>query len=471
MKIGFWFDYDQTYTFTYVFNELIKLNPNLAATGFVINDRYYDFASKNLHKKSNLVSFYNLLNQAKRHDPSNNAIKRFNHYDEKYGLTKVMYSDRWLKKLNSKLGFEGIINVFANLIEYFEEYIKQEKLDAFVFNCVASAWSHLFYYVLKEHEIKVMIPTATGIDNRFFIADNPYEYIKEAYEYFKRLNLGLVEAEDIIREEAKKVIKKIRNFTPAYENKAIDLEKEKFKFPSIKKAFSYLNNYIRFYKNDYTQSSPLERAVNLVVYRINKFLNNRMYKKISEIDKSFVYYPLHYEPEIANLILSQYHQHSIIDIIVKQIPMNWLLVLKEHPAMVNQRNYKFFKEILERYPNVIVINPSENSLELVKKSELVFSLCGTVILESIILKKPVVYTGKSKYEGFGLGICSKDILNFENLIKEAKIIKYNEHEIENMIISIIKFSYDFIFAEPLGRPEVLNPENISKIARALYDKL
>ena len=153
------------------------------------------------------------------------------------------------------------------------------------------------------------------------------------------------------------------------------------------------------------------------------------------------------------------------------MPLNWKLVIKEHPAMIGQRNYKFYETIKNKYPNVIIIEPSTNSQKLIHKSEIVFSLCGTVIFESIVLKKPVIYTGKVRYEGFGLGIHSKDILNFDKLIRKALNYKYDDKTIENMIISMLKYSYDFIFAEPLGIPQVLEESNIKKIAKAFMQQI
>lgn len=466
-KIGFWFDYDQTYTFTQVFNEMYRTNNELEATGFVINDRYYDYACKNLAKYSTLWKFYDILNEFKFKNPDTKAVERFLYYDKKYFLTKAIYSDRHLNKLS----YDIVKNIFINLISFFEEFIKTENLNVFIFNCVASSYAHLFYLILKENCIKVIIPTAIGLENRLFLADNPYGYFKDAYEYFDKLNNNEVIPNESIKIHSKKIIDKIRSYKPAYENRAVSLERDKFKIPSVKRVVNYLFNYFKYYRNDYTQPSMIEKVSNIIKLKCNLKKSFKYFNKIADIDTPFIYFPLHYEPEIATLVLSQYDQLAIIDIISKQIPLNWKLVIKEHPAMIGQRDYKFYKTIKERYPNVLIIDPLENSQILIHKSEIVFSLCGTAIFESIVLKKPVIYTGKVRYEGFGLGIKSKDILNFDKLIKKALDYEYDDLKIENMIISMLSNSYDFVFAEPLATPETLNSDNIKKIAKAFYEKI
>ena len=467
MKIAFWFDYDQTYTFTKIFNEMYRTNSNLEATGFVVNNRYYEYAKNNLVKYSKLYKFYDLLEKFRYKKPDKEKIEKFLYYDNKYFLSKIMYSDRHLNKLT----YDEVKNIFVNFISFFEEVIKKEKIEVFVFNCIASSYSHLFYIVLKENGVKVIIPNAIALENRIALANNPYQQFAQMYEYFNKLNNNEITADDVLIKQAKKTINKIRDYKPAYEDKNVHLQKDKFKIPPFKRIYNYFYNYFKYYKNDYTQPSMSEKVLKIFKLRYNLKKSFQFFDEFSDIKAPFIYFPLHFEPEIATLVLSQYDQLAIIDIIVKQMPLNWKLVIKEHPAMIGQRDYKFYETIKNRYPNVVIVEPSTNSQKLIYKSEIVFSLCGTVIFESIVLKKPVIYTGRVRYEGFGLGIHSKDILNFDKLIKEALNYQYDDKKIENMIISMLKYSYDFIFAEPLGVPETLNKENIKKIANAFIKQI
>jgi len=460
-KFGFWFDYDQTLTFTHIANKLLEFD-EFQFTGFIINDRYYDYAENNLKHYSKLYKFYPLLEKAFYITPTKEEREYFEYLDNKYFLSKCMYSDRHLNKLN----YKKVLNSFIVMSNIFKKFIDEEKIDIFMFNCVASSYSHLFYYVLQDNNVNIIIPTHTGLDNTVFLSSNPYNIFDKAIEDYK--NLKLKDFNGNIINRANKIMQRIRKYKPAYKDIGAINQKQKFQFPSLNRVKVYLQNR-KFYKNDYTQFEIHERVKNILYLKYNIKYIQKYFENCKVIkDANYIYFPLHFEPEIATLVLHQYNHLSIIDIISKHMPLNWKLVVKEHPAMIGQREAKFYEEI-KKYPNVVLLHSSCNSQQIIDNAKIVFSLSGTVIFESIVLKKPVIFTGPTRYEGFNLGINSKNIFEFEYLIRQALNYEYNEESILKMVVSILANSYDFIFAEPLGRMEVLEDKNIEKIAKAIIE--
>ena len=70
-----------------------------------------------------------------------------------------------------------------------------------------------------------------------------------------------------------------------------------------------------------------------------------------QINKKFIYFPLHFEPERTLLISGTYYtdQISVIKNIAKSIPIDFTLYVKEHPNMklTQWREIDFYKKIME----------------------------------------------------------------------------------------------------------------------------
>src|SRR5208283_4343891 len=135
MRIGFWFDYDQTYTFVELFAWIARRFPDAKASGFVVNDRYFAHAAKHL-PQSSLTSFYDLVNAGRHYSPTAGELETFREFDERERLARVAYSDRWIRTWSHR----ELIGLYIFLAKEFRAYIDREKPDVFVFNCVASQY-------------------------------------------------------------------------------------------------------------------------------------------------------------------------------------------------------------------------------------------------------------------------------------------------------------------------------------------
>ena len=122
-----------------------------------------------------------------------------------------------------------------------------------------------------------------------------------------------------------------------------------------------------------------------------------------------------------------YNQVSVIQNLAKSLPINFKLVVKEHTIMLGKRERNFYREI-SKISNVLLVNPFENSINIVKKSSLVFTMTSTVGLEALILKKPVIALGSVYWKLCPLVFDAKNIsptLWFK-LIKKALKHKHDE---------------------------------------------
>jgi len=468
LNVGVWFHYDYSYLLTKVINKLAEKNCIKKITGFVLNRRYLNYVETKLYPEKELIDFYNLLTKFKD-KPSREAFNLFKKYDMKYYLSKVYYSDRYRKKIP----FSIYKNIIINWIFYLDNLIKKSNFHIFIFPAIETSFSLLAYFVLKENNIPILLPIPLGLDNRFYIASSPYHNLEKAYKIFNLLKQHQAkELKQKFLNKARNIIKAIREKErSAYKDKGSEIINFLFSFnlKKIKEFPFYFYYYYKFYRFDYTQPTPIEKIKNILVFKTKKFLlKTRIFWDINnynQLPSHFILYPLQLYPEATTLIVSPFHQLCIIKEISKRIPLGWYLLVKEHPTAVGIRPFSFYKEI-KKLPNVLLVNPYLNNRKLIKLSQVVFSLNGTPILESIILKKPVIFTGPSKFDGFQMGIKSTDILNFDKLIQEALNIKYDDNDIIYMIISLLASSYSFNFNPPSYDPTVLDKENIEKIAEA-----
>jgi capsule polysaccharide modification protein KpsS len=119
-------------------------------------------------------------------------------------------------------------------------------------------------------------------------------------------------------------------------------------------------------------------------------------RKIGDIhDQSFIYFPLGVEPERSLTRDSPEfcHQHYAAQAVAKDLPAGTYLVIKEHLTAVGPRPKDFYKS-LSMLSNVIMLDPLEPSLEIIKTAKAVATVTGTAGLEAAFMGVPVLSFGK-----------------------------------------------------------------------------
>jgi hypothetical protein len=467
MKFGFWFDYDQTYSFVKLYRSLARRFPGMAATGIVVGDRYLPHAVEQLPAGTSLISFYDLMEKAKDFVPSAEDVVVFKALDERYQLARVAYSDRHI----SAIAYDDLVHLYIYLIRRFRDYLRIEKPDVFLFPCFASQYNHLFYLLAREAGVRIVTPYGIGVEDLYVILDNPYlniPAIRSAYESMKSGGNPPTAEETVW---AQKFMANIRAGDAPYPNPAQSFEDRKFMLPTISQGLQYLKNYLFYYRNDFTLPNPIQRLHRLFWLRRNRKRINRYFRRPDEIDGDFVLFPLHFEPEISTLFLTQYDQVSFIDIIIRQLPLSCRLVVKEHPGMLGQRHWKFFDGLVKKYPNIVFVDPKTSIGHLARRARAVITLSGTVILEALILRRPVIYTSRSRFGTFDLGHFTQDIINFSGALAAAESKIASDEDIVRMLAAIHRNCRRYLFVEPFGAMGTLDDANIEKIADHVQEHL
>lgn len=118
--------------------------------------------------------------------------------------------------------------------------------------------------------------------------------------------------------------------------------------------------------------------------------------KLTELGNTpLIYVPLHLEPEIALLNVSPEFNNVIemIFLLAKVAPANYTIIIREHPLAFAVRDQRFYEK-LRCLPNVKFAHPDEPSIEWVKRAKISATISGTVGVEAVLCRRPVLSFGQ-----------------------------------------------------------------------------
>ena len=112
----------------------------------------------------------------------------------------------------------------------------------------------------------------------------------------------------------------------------------------------------------------------------------------------YCFYPLHTEPEVSLLVYGRpfLNQIEVVRVLALSLPVDMVLVVKEHPWMVGKRSMGAYHKLMD-IPRVHLVSPAMQARELIAGAALVAVVTGSVALEAAILGKPVITFGECPY--------------------------------------------------------------------------
>jgi len=117
--------------------------------------------------------------------------------------------------------------------------------------------------------------------------------------------------------------------------------------------------------------------------------------------KPFVFMALQMEPEV--LLSGQtpefYDQIAMIHQVSKELPVGTYLAIKDHVPALGYRDMSFYR-MLETMPNVILVDPSDYAIPLIKASKTVVSLLGRSAFEAAAFGVPVLAYSPNLFFGY-----------------------------------------------------------------------
>lgn len=188
---------------------------------------------------------------------------------------------------------------------------------------------------------------------------------------------------------------------------------------------------------------------------LNFFKVKRGLKKMvvkPELNSNFIYYPLHFDPEIVTMPEEDIRANQCINIkkLAVNLPKEWRLYVKFHPNQFNfklnfwpwefygqtQRYFISLKNLnyLNQIPNVVLIDNSISQRDLIQKSKSVASISGTVFMEASYFKKPLLVFGRNTlYRQFSNGFFIESKSQIKKAIREIQKNSLIESDAESIL--------------------------------------
>ncbi|NEO82912.1 MAG: capsule biosynthesis protein [Spirulina sp. SIO3F2] len=182
----------------------------------------------------------------------------------------------------------------------------------------------------------------------------------------------------------------------------------------------------------------------------------------------FVYYPFHVPADVALTLRSPEYldQYALIDYLARSIPNHCQLVIKEHPALVGGIHYKRLRGLLNKYDNLVLLNPGINNYEILKCSAAVVTVNSKSGAEALLLGKPVIVLGNAFYTESDLVIKPTQLSDLPILLAKAvsEPPLLDSDKIKRYFQSVWSASYS-------GEIYSLDSKNIMDIVTALMSEI
>lgn len=361
--------------------------------------------------------------------------QRISELENKYGsLWKYAYADRQLVTYHHNdrygdydLNHNEIINLIVGFFDYFEDVFGKFSIDTLVYYATASAPFRIAADIIASQGGRFYQISTFRYPDLITLGNDPL---------CKEIGLNQSPTEtDLLWAKAYYVNFLNMPSKPAWDGLRATL------FRPLSKVTSTLN-LEKLYKNQFknfdisdpgylllSKKARLKRIFNYLNNKISLKLQNSLFRALPA-DSKYAYFALHLEPEAATMTNAPYHldQLSLIKNIAKSLPFDMTLCVKEHPTMLNKRNVNYYKE-LSSIPNVCLLKTNIDGIEIIKRSDLVITITGTVGLEGFLLKKPVITFGETHFNNLkGVYFFNEPLHNMGEFIRTI-ISKFEPNEV------------------------------------------
>ncbi|HEY3804341.1 MAG TPA: hypothetical protein VGL61_17110 [Kofleriaceae bacterium] len=191
--------------------------------------------------------------------------------------------------------------------------------------------------------------------------------------------------------------------------------------------------------------------------------------------EKYVLYPIHVQPEASTLVQAPLYvdQVALIDDMVKSLPIDHRLYVKEHVSNRGRRPQAFYDRIRANAA-VRLLGPDEDTWSLIRGASVVAVITGTVGFEACLFGKPVVTFGEVFFnvlpEVFKAGNAPKDRL-FEIFSQAAHTETRDRRALLALVTALFEVTHPGFIGNPDTFPEALEPDNITNLASALLAEI
>ena len=331
------------------------------------------------------------------------VIARALRYEERYGipLNWLMTVDRVHGLGYSPGGFYfprsygeeavsqvDVLHGYLELFDFWEKELQEQRFDVLV-----NGFSFEFF-PCQATGTPMRTLLSSRNDNFYFWSHNCFGELDGLAEAFENTAYP-AESEAPLSDPAIEVMD-----APILNRKQLDaLRRRASPFGLVTRLYRIGRNWaLRRYgadvKKRYTLASEVRYALT-EWWSMNSLRRNAMPAAADLAGRKYLFYALQVEPEqnFQGYSPEYFYQQSAIISLSRDLPPDTVLAVKEHIPAMNRRPKQFYDQ-LRLLKNVILIDPKEDGLRLVKGARAVATINGTVGQEAAVLGVPVLSFGR-----------------------------------------------------------------------------
>lgn len=398
----------------------LRKRSNKAESAYLISDSSYYLGHVErfpmlFKNKSQLLFEWNFTRLSETKCVKNSDYSQICSKYKSFNLWDALVCDRRLtpcigsvesKLIMNKFSHEQLRSIILHTLKELDDIIIRFKPDLILTFVPATYGDYLLYMIALSNGIAYRQMRSTKIENYITFSDDIFggsSLIEASYKryrlsennrtkvettsYLDKSEMGRIGYEGVLQNKLRLKDRLVQIFV------TIGV--------AIKNDVCLANKTIR---TDNHVISPLKKILLLnftsvgagLIARL-KIRNKSVCKKqLGSLD--YFLYPMHSEPEIALSVNGKNHMNQVelIRTIAQSLPIDSVLVVKEHPRSLGRRPRGWWKEILE-IPNVYVANTDITTYELIKWCQLVFTVSGFIGFEAIMAMRPVILFGETGY--------------------------------------------------------------------------
>jgi hypothetical protein len=416
-------------------------------------DQYHGSA-QNIYDEIFCSSIYQFMDMMSRH--SFYAEKSFHDYLNIFNMQFDLFSNLLIENNIDVVLFSNLPHEGPDLVLY--EIAKKLNVKTIMF--CQTMFPNKFFYMFdvedfgKFNKVELINEKPNlKINNRheknlFYMADmKQYRYgffslqrgpfgsfvLSLLFSLFKRKNYLVLKGflQRYFKYNVKKSVSMSSKHQIDFENKYIYSPRNIFSFLKdlLLRFRSFSKRFLQRYSN-YRESK--KNLLNILSHEI-------------DLNKKFVYFPLHLQPELTTSALGGIYVDQLLTIerLSKLVPDDWCIYVKENPKQTELMRGKWFFARLRLIRNVNVVPPDFDTYSLIKNCIFVATITGTAGWEAISGGKNALIFGNPWYK------ILPGVFSYDENFKLEDILNYkiNHDELERELNLLLSKAGDGVIDE------------------------
>lgn len=418
---------------------------------------------------SQLDIYSSIVKASISHEPDLKFIKEMENEYAVSTLSLTIFADRHLG--NKKYSYKQKLALIELTFRYALGLIEKNSIKFAWFESVGGFTSYILYLVFQKSGVKICMLIYGQYPKKLIIASDHrliWDGVEDEIDALK-------DTSPPSERELEKAKNFLENYRSVFPKTPIVYSRKSWptiSFLDFKLLYRWAKDYL-LDKHSILNVNPIKLILLKILRIFRGYFSRSLFTKVDfDSFEDYVFFPLHYQPEMTTLVCAPFciNQVSVIEDLAKSIPVGMRLVVKEHHGSIGRRPISDYINIKKNW-NVILVGPQENTMDLINHSKAILTINSTVGLQGILLGKPVIALARVGYDACSSVTRLHDVPkeNYNFAITTAISSNIQDKDILNFCIAVDRVMLDhdesFNLLQPSYEPNtVMDKKNIKVIS-------